>query len=312
VIGFAGLFAGVGTTIFAPVLIPTSLVFAIKQRHWKMPIWIFPVVIPILISTIINGKIEGYFIFVAIIFGGMWLPVIGKNRAFYHGLTIGITLLSVFTLFDTYYRPDGLFKNALAGGQITSLVYIGSSGNILLPFIAGYTASRTPLLMLLASYFVLPKWFYVLGIALFALGFSLQAYKTQQEHPTLKNRFSLTEIKKEQIRRTEINTATIEPLPGDYPVRTFRPFGYGIANYKHSLGIQRPHMAILSLWWQTGLLSIPVMLTLLWLALRKLGWQATLPLMPALMLDDFLVADVSGVIALMFYVTLLKFRSQAV
>lgn len=303
---FAGFFGGLGTTIVAPALLPASLFYILWKQELKWPIFAWPLIISILISTTINGKIEGLFIALAIFTGIIILPNLYKNYSFVNGLIFGITIISIFIFFDlNVTRPHGMFKNGLAASQVATLTFVSSSGGFILPFIAGLTLSRTPILILISSYFILSKKVIFISLILFLLGFILQNHTLHNTDTLGRKNSRITNIV-EDIKQRELTIIGTEN-------REFQLWGYGLSNYVNTLGVQRPHNALLSLWWQMGLLSIPIFLNVLWLAYRHLNWKDVLPLGPPLMLGDFLVADISGVVMLMFYITFLKHRQfQAV
>ncbi len=303
---FAGFFGGLGTTIVAPALLPASLIYILWKRELKWPVFAWPLLLSFLISTAINGQIEGLFITFAIFTGIIILPNFYKNYSFVNGLIFSITIISIFIFIDlNIIRPHGMFKNGLSASQVATLTFVGSSGGFVLPFIAGITLSRTPLLILVSSYFILSKKIIFISIIIFLLGFFIQNYALHNTDSFGGKPSRITNITQDLQSREATITGTEN--------REFKLWGYGLSNYVNTLGVQRPHNAVLSLWWQMGLLSIPVFLNVLWLAYRHLKWKDALPLVPPLMLGDFLVADISGVVMLMFYITFLKHRQfQAV
>jgi hypothetical protein len=221
------------------------------------------------------------------------------------GLYIGLMLVAVSVLFNVLSdRPSGIFQNSLAASHVLSLAAVAVGLPWLLLF-AGLTGSITPFGTLAMSAHMFRPWpgrfiMAAVSLAIGALIFTALPNTDSQITPAAVAR--------------DISSR-IETLRGELPDveepagRAWKPWGYGYGNYHRETGLRNPHNAVLSLWWQLGLLSLPVFAGAGWLAWKHLSWRYALPLVPALMTDDFLVSYPAGVMAMAMYFALLRARS---
>lgn len=264
-----------GVTMLGPAFLPWLLVFDSNWRRWAA--W-SPLIVAVAVSIGTSPSLAGVIGLAALLCALCVRPA----ERFSGDFTLFLVAGSVLLDFSTG-RPAGLFKNALSAGEALSLFAVARNSPWL-AFVAGFTGSRTPLLIAALSphgrFTLRPQLYLMVGGAV-VLGLLAWAGLHGFE------------------RFTPGAVATAGELRGETYSNPGGLFGSGYGAYQG----QRPHNVFISLWAQMGLLSVPVWLTVAWHA-RRLPWRLFLPLIPPAFLNDWIVSTPGGLLCVSLYIAL--------
>lgn len=263
-------------TLLAPALLWTGFL----RPDWRRALQWAPALAAAAITVIHGWSFEGAFaliVLTAVIVG----PRPRKNR----WAVAAILALAVLVVLDfDADRPRGfIFKNALTAAHALALFTILFDWPWMAA-VAGFTGTRTPLMIL--AWDIRPSWRYF--AALFAYVVGLGAW------------FLIHGVTDERV-----DVAQAAAWRGGLNAEWWQGWlGSGFGNFP---GTQRPHNAFLALWAQSGVLTIPILLTAAWHA-RKVHPLALLPLVPSLWYSDWLFSTAGGIGMIAVYIAFAQER----